>query len=302
MQKLKFVLVTGLSGAGKTEAIRALEDMGYFCIDNLPPALIPRFTEMFEQSPPSGEVQHVAVVCDIRGGQFFDHLIEALEELERNGFSYSVLFLEASLDTLVRRYKETRRRHPLAPEGSIVQGVKEESRRLEQIRGQADIIIDTTDLTPRMLREQIASRFAQSTRGRFQVSVVSFGFRHGIPIDTDLVFDVRFLPNPHYVPSLSPFTGNDEAVKNYVFQWPVTRRFIAKLEDLLKFLLPQYEKEGKPQLVIGIGCTGGQHRSVAIANHINQFARGLGYETYIRHRELTRKELDTGYREGEPSQ
>ncbi len=299
MHNLRFVLVTGLSGAGKTEAIRSFEDMGFFCIDNLPPALIPKFAELCQQSQSQGAVQRVALVCDIRGGEFFDHLIEALEEIERSGFSYSTLFLEASMETLVRRFKETRRRHPLAPEGSIVQGIEEERRRLEKIRGKADVIIDTTDMTARMLREQITSRFMQSHEGQLQVSIVSFGFKHGVPIDADLVLDVRFLPNPHYVPSLSPFTGNDQSVKDYVFQWPITHRFVEKLDDLVEFLLPQYEKEGKPQLIIGIGCTGGQHRSVAIANHLADLTRDLGYKTFVRHRELSRRGFEPQNRKGE---
>lgn len=290
MQDLKFVLVTGLSGAGKTEAIRSFEDMGYFCIDNLPPALIPKFAKLCQQS--KGKIQRVALVCDIRGGGFFDHLIEALEELEKNGFSYSILFLEASMEVLIRRFKETRRRHPLALQGNIVEGIEAERQHLEKIRGKADTIIDTSDMTPRMLRDEIASRFLNNPEDQFQVTIVSFGFKHGIPLDADLVFDVRFLPNPHYVRSLSPLTGNHEAVRDYVFHWPITQRFMEKLEDLIGFLLPQYIKEGKAQLIVGVGCTGGQHRSVAVANHLGEFVRRRGYKTFVRHRELSRRGLD----------
>lgn len=287
MQKhVQFVLITGLSGAGKTEAIRAFEDIGYFCIDNLPPMLIPKVAELCQQT--EGKVQRVAVVSDIRGGAFFDHLIEALEELERVGFDYCIVFLEASRETLIRRFKETRRRHPLAPEGSIVDGIETEIQRLEEIRGKADLILDTTSMTPRMLREEIATRFLERQEERLQVSIISFGFKHGVPLDADLIFDVRFLPNPHYVPSLSPMTGNDNPVKEYVFRWPISQRFYEKLEDMIGFLLPLYGKEGKSQLIIGIGCTGGQHRSVAIANRLGEFVRSQGYQVIVRHRELGR--------------
>lgn len=289
---VQFVLITGLSGAGKTEAIRAFEDIGFFCIDNLPPMLISKVAELCQQT--EGKVQRIAVVSDIRGGGFFDHLIEALEDLERVGFDYCIVFLEASKETLIRRFKETRRRHPLAPEGSIVDGIEAEITRLEEIRGKADLILDTTSMTPRMLREEIAARFLERQEERLQVSIISFGFKHGLPLDADLVFDVRFLPNPHYVPSLSSLTGNDAPVKEYVFRWPITQRFCEKLEDMIGFLLPLYSKEGKPQLIIGVGCTGGQHRSVAIANRLGDFVRAQGYRAIVRHRELGRIRASEG--------
>lgn len=285
LPELKFVLITGLSGAGKTEAIRSFEDLGYFCIDNLPPALIPKFAELCAHS--EGKINHIALVCDIRGRGFFDHLFEALEELESIGFGYQILFLEASDETLVRRFKETRRRHPLTPEGTVLEGIRQERVRLQELRGRAHHIIDTSELTPRELRQEIARWFAETgDRPLMSVSVISFGFKHGLPLDADLAIDVRFLPNPHYVASLAPFTGNDKAVRDYVFKWPITERFLAKFLDLLDFLLPLYVKEGKPQLVIAIGCTGGRHRSVAIANYVADFIRSRGFTVNVEHRGL----------------
>lgn len=281
---VRLVLITGLSGAGKSEAIHCFEDLGYFCVDNLPPALIPKFAELCAQS--GGAINRVALVCDIRGGGFFDNLFEALGDLEKTGFHFEILFLEASDEALVRRFKETRRRHPLAPEGGILEGIKEERRKLEHLRIRADIIIDTSSLSSRELKEEIIRTLLQEHQSyRIAVTVISFGFKHGIPMDADLVFDVRFLPNPHYIPTLEPFTGNDEPVIEYVFQWPVTKKFMAKLTDFVEFLLPQYIQEGKTQLIIGIGCTGGKHRSVAISNALAQFVRTRGYRVAVEHRD-----------------
>jgi UPF0042 nucleotide-binding protein len=285
LNNLKFVLITGLSGAGKTETVRILEDLGYFCVDNLPPALIPKFAELCIQS--EGKINHVALVCDIRGRGFFDHLIEVLEALEATGFSYEILFLEASDETLVRRFKESRRRHPILPEGSVLDGIQQERQRLQELRGRAHRIIDTSSLTARELRQEVGILFADTkTHKSMAVSVISFGYKHGIPLDADLAIDVRFLPNPHYVESLAPLTGNDEPVQEYVLKWSVTQRFMQKLLDLVEFLLPQYVKEGKQELVIAIGCTGGRHRSVAIANYIADFIRQQGFVVNVEHRGL----------------
>ncbi|UOF91333.1 RNase adapter RapZ [Fodinisporobacter ferrooxydans] len=258
------LLITGLSGAGKTVAMQSLEDLGYFCIDNLPPALIPKFGELIVQS--QGKIAKVALVCDIRGGDFFTALFEALKEIEeQNGIPYQILFLETNDETLVRRYKETRRRHPLAPEGRVIDGIIQERKLLEEIRGRADIIINTSQLKPQELKNLLNKRFSNLEEQHPSINILSFGFKYGIPIDADLVFDVRFLPNPHYVDSLRPKTGQDHDVYEYVMKWPTTKAFTDKLLDMIDFLLPQFKKEGKSQIVIGIGCTGGKHRSVAIA-------------------------------------
>ncbi|HEY8498393.1 MAG TPA: RNase adapter RapZ [Limnochordales bacterium] len=282
-----FVIVTGLSGAGKTEAMRALEDLGFFCVDNLPPALIPTFAALCQQS---GRIDKAALVSDARGGEFFHDLFQALRQLEEQGIWYRILFLEASDEALVRRFKETRRRHPLAPEGSILEGIRAERQLLEPLRGRAHFIIDTTALSPRQLREQVARQARQlsPTRG-LSVTVVSFGYARGIPIDADLIFDVRFLPNPHYVPALQPLTGNDPAVAEYVLQWPLTQAFMERLYGLVDFLLPQFVSEGKQHLLIGIGCTGGQHRSVAVANELAAHLRRLGYDAVVEHRDVGRR-------------
>ncbi len=288
LNQLKFVLITGLSGAGKTEAVRILEDLGYFCVDNLPPALIPKFAELCIQS--EGKVNHVALVCDIRGRGFFDHLIEVLEDLEESGFSYEILFLEASDEALVRRFKESRRRHPLLPEGSVLDAIRQERHKLEELRGRAHRVIDTSSITPRELRQELSRWYGESGNQKpMTVSVISFGYKHGLPLDADLAVDVRFLPNPHYVESLAHFTGNDPPVRDYVLKWSVTQRFLQKFLDLIEFLLPQYVKEGKQELVIAIGCTGGQHRSVAIANYIADFIREQGYVVNVEHRGILQR-------------
>jgi UPF0042 nucleotide-binding protein len=282
---LKFVIITGLSGAGKSEAMRCFEDMGYFCVDNLPPALVPKFAELCVQS--AERVNRVVVVCDIRGGEFFNSLFEALNELESKAIPYQILYLEASQEALVRRYKETRRRHPLAPQGRIVDSLATERLRLEGVRGRAHHIIDTTHMSTRQMHAEIKRFFGERDSESLSVAIVSFGFKNGIPLDADMIFDVRFLPNPHYVSSLKPLTGNDPAVEEYVFCWPNTQRFVEKVTDLLSFLLPQFVNEGKTHLIIGVGCTGGQHRSVAVANNLGHFVRSLGYQTRIDHRDIS---------------
>ncbi|MGI9952189.1 RNase adapter RapZ [Moorellaceae bacterium AZ2] len=290
---LRLVIVTGLSGAGKTQAIRFLEDLGFFCIDNLPPSLIPGLVELLnKQGPPSGENKKVALVMDIRGGAFFEGLEEALGYLDNQGFPYEILFLEASDETLVRRYKETRRRHPLAGE-SIMEGILEERRRLQEIKGRASKIIDTSELTPRQLKEQIMELFG-GEREQLTITVVSFGYKYGIPLDADLVVDVRFLPNPYYVPALRPFTGHDRCVADFVLESPVTSEFIVRFMDLMNFLIPHYVKEGKSHLVIAIGCTGGQHRSVTLANKIGELLRTPNRKVIVKHRDVMH--YSAGYR------
>lgn len=288
MENLRFILVTGLSGAGKTRAIQSLEDIGFFCVDNLPPSFIPKFAELCACS--EGKIQRVALVCDVRGGEFFSELLTSLNELEKMGMGYEVLFLEASDEVLIRRYKETRRRHPLVSKGSISEGIREERILLEDIRGNADKIIDTSRLTPQQLKEEIVGFYTQDkTRERLFIILVSFGFKFGLPLDADLVFDVRFLPNPHYVPRLQPLTGNEKEVKEYVESWAITGKFLEKVQEMLTFLLPCYSKEGKSQLVIAIGCTGGKHRAVVITNKLATFLQELNFQVAVEHRDIMKK-------------
>lgn len=283
-ESLRFVIITGMSGAGKTLALRHLEDLGYYCIDNLPPALIPKFAELCSQS--SGRITKVAVVMDIRGGEFFDSLAEALTFLEVGNYNYEILFLDANDDVLIRRYKEVRRQHPLSGEGSILQGIAAERVRLQQLREQADVILDTTELTPQQLRGKLRTHFgAEDWQETLGVRILSFGFKHGIPLDADLVFDVRFLPNPHYLPELRPHPGTTAEVRDYVLQWPLAQELLRRLIDLIEWLLPLYIKEGKTSLVIAIGCTGGKHRSVVIASEL-QKALAAQYGPYLKHRDV----------------
>ena len=284
---LHMVIVTGLSGAGKTEAVRSLEDLDFFCVDNMPPTLIPRFAELFGTA--GREVKKIALVVDIRGGRFFPDLFQALSFLEGEGYRYEILFLEASDEVLIRRFKETRRRHPLSPQGNIPEGILEERRRLEELRGRADKIIDTSSLSPRQLKEQVQELFGEEGNARLVITVLSFGYKHGLPLDADLVMDVRFLPNPHYVESLKGFTGRDQLVADYVLASPATREFLSRFEDLLGYLIPYYIQEGKSQLVIAIGCTGGQHRSVTLAEKLYDYLRqNQDYRVTVRHRDIAR--------------
>jgi UPF0042 nucleotide-binding protein len=289
MLNIRFVIITGLSGAGKSETMHCFEDLGYFCVDNLPPILIPKFAELCAQS--DGRINRIALVVDIRGGSFFDDIFDALEILEQNGFSYEILYLEAKEEVLIGRFKETRRRHPMSVGGSILEGIRAESARLEEIRGKATRIIDTSDISVRNHHELINQYYAEAPeQEKMLITVVSFGFKNGIPLDADLVFDVRFLPNPHYVDSLRALNGNQTEVLNYVLKWPITLRFLAKLYDFVDFLGPHYVKEGKANLIIGIGCTGGQHRSVAVANKLGDYLRTKGYRLVVYHRDIDRRQ------------
>lgn len=282
---MRFVIITGLSGAGKSSAVKYLEDMGYFCVDNLPPSLIPKFAEVCTQS--DGKMDKIALVIDIRGGELFKDLIPALKELKESGISYEILFLEASDKVLIKRYKESRRMHPLAPEGRLLRGIFEERSILEDIKIKADHIIDTSNLTPRQLKEEIFGIFVEGkTFEGMIINVMSFGFKYGLPIDCDLVFDVRFIPNPYYIDSMRELTGKHEKVKDYVLNAPETKEFISRLSDMLEFLIPNYIKEGKSQLVIGIGCTGGKHRSVAIADAIFNILVEKMHRAVIDHRDI----------------
>jgi UPF0042 nucleotide-binding protein len=279
---LQLVLVTGLSGAGKTEASRALEDAGFYVVDNLPPALIPTFAELCAGS---AHVHRAALVVDIRGGEFFDSVAAALAGLDAAGVSYEILFLDADDAVLVRRFKESRRRHPLAPLGRLADGIAEERRRIAPLRARAQRVLDTTGLRPAELRARVRALYAQEGTPRLAVTLVSFGFKHGIPADADLVFDVRFLPNPHYDPALRPLSGRDQAVADFVLRSPVTRRFLDLVQPLLDFLLPHYAAEGKAQLVVAVGCTGGRHRSVAVVDALAERLRTPGFSVEVCHRD-----------------
>ena len=283
---MRFVIVTGLSGAGKTQATRALEDLGYFCVDNLPPKLISKFAEMCTQS--GGNIEKVALVIDIRGGIFFEDFLETLNYLKQNEFKYEILFLEATDEVLIKRFKETRRSHPLSPDGRVLTGITQEREKLREVKNLADIMIDTSKYEIRHLREKINQAYGDNVHPKKQLSVtvLSFGFKYGIPVDSDLVFDVRFIPNPFYIPELKQYSGNDEPVKQYVLKQTETVNFIEKLVDMLKYLIPNYIKEGKRQLIISIGCTGGRHRSVAIANEVYERLNKENYNARIEHRDV----------------
>jgi RNase adapter protein RapZ len=286
--RTRFVVVTGLSGAGKSEVIRCFEDLGFYCIDNLPPALIVRFAELCGAS--ARTIPHAALVTDIRGGVFFNDLEVALAELRRAGFDYRILFLEASQDKLVSRFKESRRPHPLMAEGrSLLDCLQEERSRLQDLRGQADKVIDTSALSPRELKDEVASIFSSraSAEGML-VNIISFGFKYGIPPDADMVFDVRFLPNPHYIEQLRPLPGTDSRVAEYVTSQPLTDKYIEKVTALLDFTLPQHQEEGRPIITIAVGCTGGRHRAVVISQLIRDHLRVCGHRAFVEHRDVNK--------------
>ncbi|MFC4601466.1 RNase adapter RapZ [Cohnella hongkongensis] len=284
----RLVIITGMSGAGKTIAVQSLEDLGFFCVDNLPPVLIPKFADLIDQS--QGRIAKVALVIDLRGREFFTALSESLNHIrEHNTIHYEILFLDATDSVLVQRYKESRRRHPLAPDGLPLDGIHLERKLLEDLKGWANQVIDTSNLKPAALKEKIVARFTNLDQNHISINVTSFGFKYGVPIDADLIFDVRFLPNPHYIDTLRPKTGVDPDVYDYVMKWPETQAFLTKLLDLLQFLIPMYHKEGKSQVVIGVGCTGGKHRSVALAEYLGRRLGSSDTETVrVSHRDSDR--------------
>ena len=283
----RFVVITGLSGSGKSQAIRALEDLGYFCVDNLPTMLIPTLAQLSLRQ--GTEFQKVAIVVDVREGAFLSQFPTVWRRLKRMPrLEPSLIFLEATHAALVRRFSETRRPHPLAAGRSVSEGITDERRRLDVIRSLADDIVDTSELTVHELRSRFQA-FARDTAQRTPLvaTIVSFGFKHGVPLDADLVFDARFLPNPHFVPRLKPLTGRDRAVVRFMERHPVTEEFVAKLSDLLRFLVPHYVSEGKSYLTIGVGCTGGRHRSVMLAERLRAVVGQLkGVKVRVRHRDL----------------
>lgn len=282
---MKFVIVTGLSGSGKSAAMNSLEDMGFYCVDNLPPSLIVKFAELCYQ--PNSSIDKVALGVDIRGRKFFEKLYESLNQLEENDYNYEILYLDCSDETLLKRYKMTRRNHPLSKDMQIPEGIKKERAIMEPLKSKANCIIDTTNMKPKDLQEEVEKIYSTGEKNpKLTISVVSFGFKHGIPSDCDLMFDVRFLPNPYYIEELRPKTGEDKEVRDYVMNSEISHKFYEKLNDMISFLVPQYINEGKNHLVIGIGCTGGRHRSVTISNMIYDKLNNEGYRVIKKHRDF----------------
>ena len=284
---MRFVVVTGMSGSGKRTAMKMLEDVGFYCVDNLPVPLIEKFVELI--ATPNSEINKVALGLDVRADQPFGDAQRILDKLKENGYLFEILFMDAGDSVLLKRYKETRRMHPLAPEGRVEEGVRKERDILQGIKQKADYVIDTSNLLTRELKEEIDHIFVNNEEyNSLMVTVLSFGFKNGIPADADLVYDVRFLPNPFYIDELKHKTGNDKEVQDYVMDFPEASVFLNKLTDMLDFLIPNYVKEGKHQLVIGIGCTGGKHRSVTLANELYAKMKDHGnYGIKLYHRDIS---------------
>ena len=282
---MQLIILTGMSGAGKTQALKKFEDSGYFCVDNLPPALIPVFYDLCLKT--EGTQNRAAVVTDTRGGELFKSFFTALESLKRDKKPYKILFLDSSDEVLIKRFKETRRSHPLSRNGRVEKGIELEREKLAFLKKEADQVIDTSRLLTKELRHELENLYSEADgRSSMFITVVSFGFKYGIPADADLVFDVRFLPNPYYVEELRFHTGTEQAVQDYVMQGGTGEEFLKKLNDLLEFVIPKYEQEGKTQLVIAIGCTGGRHRSVTIAGEVFKRLTESGrYEIRLEHRD-----------------
>lgn len=286
---MRFVVVTGMSGGGKTTALKMLEDAGFYCVDNMPVSLIEKFVELI--SMPNSEISKVALGLDVRTDQSFEDATRILEHLKATGYKIEILFMDAAETSLIKRYKETRRVHPLSPDGRVEDGVRKERKILETIRKNADYVFDTSNLLTRELKESLTRIFVNNEEyNSLMITVMSFGFKHGIPVDADLVFDVRFLPNPFYIEELKTKTGNDKEVQDYVMNFKEAEQFLEKLQDMIQFLIPNYVKEGKYQLVVGIGCTGGKHRSVTLANELYNRMKDKGdYGLKLYHRDVTQQ-------------
>ena len=291
----RFVIVTGMSGGGKTQACRYMEDLGYFVIDNLPPGFIPKFVELCKHA--GGHVGKVVLVVDTRSREFFDTFIHTLDDMDRDDVSYEMLFMDASDPVIIRRYKETRRRHPMAPSSRISEGIAKERERLAPARAKATYIIDTSELKKVELRDKIHRLFGNTEGEQMNINVLSFGFKFGMPLDADMVLDVRFLPNPFYIETMRHKSGAVPEVAEYIAKWPVTQEFIERLDGMIDFLVPQYVKEGKSQLVIAVGCTGGMHRSVFIAKHIYERLSAKKYPVKLEHRDLMKNDVHEHVRE-----
>ena len=284
---MRFVIVTGMSGAGKSSALKMLEDIGYFCVDNLPVELLDKFAQITLDK--TVKIQNVALGIDIRSGEGIKELKQKLQEIKDMGISFEILFLNASNRILLKRYKETRRNHPLSRDGRVEDGIAKEREEMKFLLKKATYVIDTSQLLIRELKEEIDRIYVDGeVNERFQIAVVSFGFKFGIPADVDLVFDVRFLPNPYYDLKLRPLTGNDKPIQDFVMKYEEAGEFLDKLYDMLEFLIPNYIKEGKYNLVIGVGCTGGKHRSVTIANALAKELKKMPYSVKVEHRDITR--------------
>ena len=288
MTEIRFVIITGLSGAGKSYAVKCFEDMGYFCVDNLPTTLIPTFAELCAQS--TREIRRVALVVDIREGEYLEHLMENLQALKLKSFTPEILFLDASDEALVRRYHETRRRHPLAGSGSVLDGIRLERQRLAHVREMADRTVDTSHINVHQLKDLLVENYGQ--RGERQplvLNLISFGYKHGVPYDADLVFDVRFLPNPFFVPAFRPLDGRHQTVREFILKHDESQVFLRHLRTFFAFLLPLYRREGKAYLTIALGCTGGRHRSVALVEELRAFFEGEGLPPIVTHRDVDRE-------------
>lgn len=285
---MELKIITGMSGAGKSNMVQVLEDMGYYCVDNLPPNLFLKFVELMLQA--KEELERVALVVDVRGGRFFLDVYDVLQELKNKGIGYEIIFLEASDEVLVRRFKETRRRHPLAARGkSVLEGIQEERQRLQRLRGAADLIIDTSGLKVADFKALVGEHLGRREDCGLQLSIISFGFKYGLPIDVDLVMDVRFLPNPFYLPELKPLSGLDGPVRDYVLERETSRSFLQKYTELLRELIPQYQREGKRDLSLAVGCTGGRHRSVAVAEELGRrLSENSQIAVRVKHRDMLR--------------
>ncbi len=282
---MRYTIVTGMSGSGKTKVIRYLEDMGYFCIDNMPPVLIPKFSEML--SAVNGNFNNVALVIDIRVGNMINELLKQIDELKKKGYDCTLLYLDASDETLVKRYKETRRSHPLQGEGGLLEAIRTERGMLSTLFDDADYVIDTSDLTAAQLLSKLKEIYAPASTGQsLKINVMAFGYKYGMPLDADLVFDVRCFPNPFYIDELKRLTGNDKAVQDYVMSFPTAVEFMKKLEDLMSFMIPLYIEEGKISLTIAIGCTGGKHRSVTMTNKLADYLKSENYDVNVSYRDL----------------
>ncbi len=288
MIKSRFVIITGLSGAGKSVAIKFLEDLDFFCIDNFPPQLIPKFSEMCLKS--QGKLSKIAFVVDIRGEIFFRELDQSLKELEAMKIQPEILFLEAQDEVIVRRFSETRRKHPVQFSQSILENIQQERKKLKELKSKASIIIDTSYLDPKQLNLEIRKYFQKITVTDIHISLISFGYKYGMPIDVDMVFDARFLPNPYYHNELSELSGKDVKIKDFLLKFPVARQFIQKYFSIIDSLIPYYIKEGKNYLSIAIGCTGGRHRSVFLIDELAPLFKKKGHHVFIRHRDIKKEE------------
>jgi len=289
MEKTRFVIITGLSGAGKSIAIRCFEDSSFFCIDNIPSQLILKFAEICLKS--KGKLSKIALVVDIRAGIFFKDLFKSLGYLQELGIDREILFLEASDEVLVHRFSGTRRKHPLNISSSILENIQAEREQLKELRSQANLIIDTSDLTPKQLGNEIVRNFIKRKYQNIQITLISFGYKYGIPIDVDIVFDVRFLPNPFYIDKLKILPGTNKEIEKYVTEFPVTQKFIEVYFNLLNYLIPYYLKEGKTYLSIAFGCTGGRHRSVVLINRLGRYLQEKGYKIFVKHRDMNKEDI-----------